>query len=180
MHRQVKGFTLIELLVVITIISLLVLIGVAIYSTTGAKARDARRKEDLQAIAQALEIYFQKNETYPITSDWVKSSNPAPWIPGLTNEYIETIPRDPKANGGTPWEPANNDGFEYGYWAASTTSFGSQCPGTSGQYFILLAQLENKDDSDRMEIKNPKWCNGQGLYSNYNYPPYSFAITSIE
>lgn len=50
-----KGFTLVELLVVIAIIAILAAVGLTIFSGTQKNARDARRKADIDAIAQALE-----------------------------------------------------------------------------------------------------------------------------
>jgi len=60
-HKKTKkGFTLIELLVVVSIISLLSSIVLASLNTARAKARDARRKSDLNEIRTALEFYFDK------------------------------------------------------------------------------------------------------------------------
>lgn len=53
--KQIKGFTLIELMVVVAIIAILSVIGLAIFSTAQANARDARRKGDIDAIANVLE-----------------------------------------------------------------------------------------------------------------------------
>jgi type IV pilus assembly protein PilA len=50
-----KGFTLVELLVVITIIAILSVIGVTIFSGVQKNARDTRRKADIDSIAKALE-----------------------------------------------------------------------------------------------------------------------------
>lgn len=50
-----KGFTLVELLVVISIIAILSVIGITIFSSVQINARDARRKGDIDAIAKALE-----------------------------------------------------------------------------------------------------------------------------
>jgi len=67
-HKKTKkGFTLIELLVVVSIISLLSSIVLASLNTARAKARDARRKSDLNEIRTALEFYFDKYSTYKVT-----------------------------------------------------------------------------------------------------------------
>lgn len=59
------GFTLIELLVTIAIIVLLVAAATASWNNAQQKGRDSRRKADLKAVQQALEIYFQTNGAYP-------------------------------------------------------------------------------------------------------------------
>ena len=50
-----QGFTLIELLVVISIIAVLSVVGIVTYTSTQKSARDARRRTDIDAIANALE-----------------------------------------------------------------------------------------------------------------------------
>lgn len=55
-----KGFTLIELLVTISIISILSLIGLTLFKDVQTKTRDSIRKSDLNKIATALELYYQK------------------------------------------------------------------------------------------------------------------------
>lgn len=64
-----KGFTLLEILVVIGIIGILLGLGAVSYSTAQKKARDARRKGDLQAIQKVLEqCYSVNNYSYPSIS----------------------------------------------------------------------------------------------------------------
>lgn len=60
------GFTLLELLVVISIIAILVVMGVASYTTAQKKGRDARRRADLKAAQNAFEQYYAvTNSSYP-------------------------------------------------------------------------------------------------------------------
>ncbi|EKD53171.1 MAG: hypothetical protein ACD_61C00122G0004 [uncultured bacterium] len=61
-----KGFTLLELLVVIGIIGVLVALATVAYSTAQQSSRNARRKQDLVAVQNALEQYYSDNSfKYP-------------------------------------------------------------------------------------------------------------------
>lgn len=82
-----KGFTLLEMLVVIGIVSILVSLGIASYSTAQKKARDARRKSDLVSMQKVLEqCYAVSNYAYPtingggttsITVDCIANGGPS-------------------------------------------------------------------------------------------------------
>lgn len=56
-----SGFTLVELLVVVSIIAILSVIGIVIFTGVQKNSRDARRKADIDAIATALESDFATN-----------------------------------------------------------------------------------------------------------------------
>lgn len=55
---KTSGFTLIELLIVIAILAILAAIGITVFSGVQKNSRDARRKEDINAVAQAMEVGF--------------------------------------------------------------------------------------------------------------------------
>jgi len=61
-----KGFTLVELIIVMVIIGILATLGVGNFRTTRDKARDARRKSDLETISKSLEAYFNDHRSYPL------------------------------------------------------------------------------------------------------------------
>lgn len=113
-QNLLPGFTLIELLVVISIISLLASIVLASLNSARVKARDTRRRADLNQLRTALAFYFDSNNAYPASAagpQWYSSepgqccsvsNNSGNWIPGLAPTYTSTLPRDPKGGAGIP------------------------------------------------------------------------------
>lgn len=175
-----KGFTLIELMVSVAIVAIISSIGYLSYGTAQVNARDARRKQDLRSISTALELYKQQsaNKLYPVTTTGSAlccgdaatdlSSESAPWIPQLTNSYINSMPLDPKANDG---DPTADDSYGYAYWSGPTgtgTSLtGGICPNASGGggYYVLVTRLENTTDPDRNGVKAYKYCDNNSAVS---------------
>jgi prepilin-type N-terminal cleavage/methylation domain-containing protein len=66
-----KGFTLIELLVTIAIIAIISVVAVALFGNVQANARDAKRRSELEALANALEV--NRNSTTGYYSTLTKS-----------------------------------------------------------------------------------------------------------
>lgn len=60
------GFSLIELLVVISIIGVLSAVLVANFMGARERARDAQKIQDLTSLKNALRMYYNDNQTYPI------------------------------------------------------------------------------------------------------------------
>lgn len=54
--KNLQGFTLIELLVVITIIAILSVVGMTVFTGVQKNAREAGRRGDIDAIVKALEV----------------------------------------------------------------------------------------------------------------------------
>jgi len=100
--RKEEGFTLIELLIVVAIIGIIA--GIAIPNFLGArtKARVTRAFADMRAIADALEMYYVDNTTYPAVPD--EEGDP---IPGLSPTYMTSQPNDPFS--GAVYRYYNND-----------------------------------------------------------------------
>ena len=111
-----RGFTLVEVLVTVAIISLLSAIGLQSFQAAQGRARDSKRKSDLRDLQKAIQLYYQDNKSYPVTSTtsvvWygsepgnLYSDNGGNWIPGLVSGgYIPQLPRDPKGGFSTnPW-----------------------------------------------------------------------------
>ncbi len=97
--KKQKGFTLIELLVVIAIIAIFSSVVLASLNSVRAKARDARRLEELHQIRIALELFASDYGKYPAgywdTWFWISDNN----YPGL----------------GLGWPPCPTTGGLWGY-----------------------------------------------------------------
>ncbi len=190
--NKVKGFTLIELMVAISIIAVLSTIGMVAYSKVQLLGRDARRKQDLRAIAQALEIFYQQNKRYPCNnttwSSWSYSTDSDPWLKdlntctggstiNLTPDYLNKLPVDP-INSGSPLATGTGYGYAYysGDYRAETGSL--SCPSGTGSSYTLVARLENTQDADTISNAKTKICTGGYYYTNAVYRPEDFIITS--
>lgn len=162
-NRKASGFTLIELLVVIAIIASLVAAVTFSWTNAQAKGRDAKRKGDLRAVQQTLEIYYQTNNKYPaanagqIQCNAGTSTNPVAWgavfacdpdgvgsLPNVT--YMQQLPKDPVGTGAT-----GQSEYNYTSPAGNTT-------------YQLNADIENANDPDIIVSNLP--CTPP---ANYNF-----------
>ena len=105
--KNSKGFTLIELLVVIAIIGILSSVVLASLNSARKKARDGRRVSEIGQIKVALELSFDKNNTYP-------TGNYATAIATLKTDGHITQ---------TPVDPLNTGVYVYTYCPISATDY---------------------------------------------------------
>ena len=132
--KKHQGFTLIELLVAITIIAVLTVVGAVSYAPINKRSRDARRKNDIQEVRRALELYRTEVGYYP-------NANSGAW--GLTTTleaslvptYAPSLPADPGANAYRYIETGASGGNYYGYCVCgkleTLTTASNGCPGVT-------------------------------------------------
>lgn len=79
-YKKSSGFTLVELLIVTSIIAVLAVTGIVIYTQVSKAAIDARKKTDIGAISKAYEAkYLSLGKYTPLTgSDFASGSVPIP------------------------------------------------------------------------------------------------------
>lgn len=136
-----KGFTLMELVLVMAIIGILAVVGIGTYTQATVKSRDTQRKNDLNQIAKALELFNLDINRYPKINAGKMTCLEGDGTEALCGDqiyafvgdkkavYIEKAPTDPKT------------GRKYVY--TPTDSFGG---------FALYAALENSEDKDIVRV----------------------------
>ncbi|MCJ7740543.1 prepilin-type N-terminal cleavage/methylation domain-containing protein, partial [Candidatus Microgenomates bacterium] len=63
--QPLSGFTLIELIIGMAIIAIISGALWGNFFSSLSKGRDSRRKQDLESVAKALEIYYNDKKAYP-------------------------------------------------------------------------------------------------------------------
>ncbi|NQU77082.1 type II secretion system protein [Candidatus Falkowbacteria bacterium] len=168
------GFTLLELLVTISIIAFLSVLSFAVYENTRIKTRDTQRLAGIRRIQEALDLYWDKNGTFPQSRvcgatkpnvSWcnsVESLVGEHWIfnSGVENleDYLSVDPLDP--NNSPPatiplWKPFLGGAYYYysGSWAS--------CQGKDW-YFIVFG-LEDTNHAFQLE-DGVTACNGSFIH----------------
>ena len=141
-----KGFSLIELLVVIAIMAVLTAIALPNFLSARERARDAKRKQEMNEMKNALRLYYNDYQMYPIAaSGGIGKLN---YISGCGLEGNAMCPCT---------SVEQNAGFAAGaacetvYMKRFPSEFGSRIYYSqfdAGNDFCLKASLENAGDPD--------------------------------
>ncbi|MCS7093375.1 MAG: type II secretion system GspH family protein [Patescibacteria group bacterium] len=129
--KQKKFFTLIEVLIVIILVGSLTGMITGNFLNSLKKARDARRKSDLEQIKKALELYYEDKGGYPQTLTFGSELKD----PATGKIYMSRLPTDPISP-------------DYFYQS-------------DGTYFRIYACLENDQQVLPYEVSSPSQFNCQ-------------------
>jgi prepilin-type N-terminal cleavage/methylation domain-containing protein len=102
-NKARKGFTLIEILVVVTIIGILASITLLGLGPARRSAQDTAKIANLRSVQSALEVYFNKNGTYPDLD--------APDMPTATGNW-DTLENAVYLNARLPHDPGDTYQYE--------------------------------------------------------------------
>lgn len=136
--QHTSGFTLMELLVVMAILGILIVAGLASFTSSQKKSRDIRRKNDLRQISLAMETYYNDFGSYPL-------SDPS------TNQIKGCgVSGTSACEWGSPWKKTPATGTATVYMIAmpiDPTTSHSYYYVSDGTYYKLYASLENELDT---------------------------------
>lgn len=88
-----RGFTLIELMIVMVLITILAGIGVAMYSNSVTRAKEAALLQNLVEMRKAIDEYYADKNRWP-----------ADLATLVSEKYLRTIPPDPFTQSADTWQ----------------------------------------------------------------------------
>ena len=94
--RAHGGFTLIEVLIVITLVTILASVGLATYTNSVRRAREAVLRENLFQMSDAIDQYYADKNKYPSALQDLVSDG-----------YLREIPKDPMTDSADSWQTEN-------------------------------------------------------------------------
>ena len=173
MKKSCKAFTLIELLVVVLIIGILTAVAVPQYKIAITKNRLATVKATVEAIAQAAEVYYLANGSYPTTFEELDISMPFTDNTSYYSQSKQQIATYPWGECHLEASSANNlvecahQQARIGYgkrFIHSTSGSGKRhCSATGGQkYSKIVCQQETNNDT-------PFWTSSTSKTEYYWY-----------
>jgi len=93
--KDKRGFTIVELLIVIIVIGILATLVITTYNGVQSRARDTKRKTDINAIQGQVEAYNAQNGNYPTNANMNDSTFRSNNLKGLE---APAALQDPKWN----------------------------------------------------------------------------------
>lgn len=163
MAKWRKSFTLIEMLIVLAIIAIIAVFTVTNVWSGQARARDSQRTSGLEALNNAIQMFYREKGHFPSLPDNCGTSNTSlgqvnglstnqvstlvsdknclidSFIKGLTPSFISSLPKDP--------EQKSSRGFVYFHYLDNSSQL--EC------YKILVNNPENPTNIQYKNIWDP-------------------------
>jgi len=169
-----EGFTLIELLVVIAIISLLASVVLGSLNSARDRAVSVKAVAQVNQIATALELYYDKFGEYPLTDSYGENSGWCDWDMGEADGDGDSIYFvDPLVDEGFIPSSFRTQPFEDPYYLytgdASNNLGGADCACASAGTAVVvvknlpvaLAGVTDVDKCDDVSLWNASNCSGE-------------------
>lgn len=138
-----KAFTVIELIVVIAVIAVLSTIVLVNVNKFVAKARDAKRLQDIKTIQSAIIMYYGKYGSYPNINQAQSNSSSWATLQSALGEWLVVLPVD----------PTNSGYFRYMYDG-----------GAVGEEYGLMCDLESPNNFSLADNDGGDYNRGNGQY----------------
>jgi general secretion pathway protein G len=97
-RQRHAGFTLIELMIVMVIIVLLAGIGLAVYSNSVVRAKEAALKQDLFQMRDSIDQYYADKNKYPASLQDL-----------VAEKYMRAVPVDPFTGSADTWQTIQSE-----------------------------------------------------------------------
>ena len=107
LKKNLKGFTFVGTIVAVAIVAVLAVVVIAAVRSNQSKARDSLRVSEINALRDALQLFYMEHGYYPLQEDeWCSIEQPS-FPPGLNEPiycpefriaiepYVGEIPGDP-------------------------------------------------------------------------------------
>ncbi|GAC1570092.1 MAG: hypothetical protein NVS3B23_00930 [Candidatus Saccharimonadales bacterium] len=138
LKRKAEGFTIVELLIVIVVIGILAALVITTFTGIQQKARDTKRKTDIQTFQSQLEAYYTTNGNYPTISN----INTAGWVATNMKGMDPTGLQDPQGTSQTVVAAPAPKVYAYNVTASDGVT---ACDNSATQCakYVLTATLES-------------------------------------
>ena len=184
--RTAGGFTLIELLIVVAIIAILAAIAVPNFLQAQVRAKAARVKNDMRAIATALEGYCVDNNSYPRDHDnndgvwdrwdWERSEVGFYYLT-TPIAYITSLSRDPFSISKRESDSAPGFGYVAPFYVLASGS-DNQVEGVRKERAYAIISLGPDKDDDTGLCDHWPWAAPSGrLVEMLFYDPTNGAMS---